>query len=192
MALPVPKNVKEDKRQSSQDPEEPSSQANVNTTAHDMEEEYHTSSSEQENPEDLEFNTSLQPRAPLLPAEVLKPLPSPTRSLQDIPLERMTRKQKRAERNRSRQAKKAVWDQLRAEAKGSGVLEAGKVAQLKRGAGKSKEKVRSGRVEKAGGKKTKAKSKVSGRQEMLEDRKRQIRSTGEGRKGKRAKTGSKR
>ncbi|KAK3057376.1 hypothetical protein LTR09_001559 [Extremus antarcticus] len=133
----------------------------------DIEQEYHTSDEDASGLEDDDPENVVAYRAPLLPAEVLKPLPSPVLSLQDIPWERMTRKQKRAQRNQSRQAKKAVWDQLKEDASGTGVLEAGKVAQLKRGVGQPRKRVKSGRVQKS-----QTKPRVSGRQQLIEQRKR--------------------
>ena len=111
--------------------------------------------------------------APLLPLELLKPLPSPAYSLHQsisIPREQMTREQKVAQRNRSRKAKKSVWDRLRQDSEGTGVLEAGKIAQLKRGIVSRVDKVRNGRIKK----KAKVKQQGSGRQQLLEDRKRAV------------------
>ncbi|KAK3717007.1 hypothetical protein LTR37_006062 [Vermiconidia calcicola] len=135
----------------------------------DGEQEYHTES-EGEDDVDHGAGTGVPwSSAPLLPAELSKPLPSPVHSLQaiSIPWEQMTRQQKKAQRNRSRQGKKKAWDRLREEAEGTGVLEAGKAAQMKRGiVASKKEKVRTGRVEKQ------SKPKTSGRQHMIEQRKR--------------------
>jgi hypothetical protein len=144
----------------------------------EQEQEYHTSTDSQassdndEEEDDIEDDGQRPPSAPLLPPELLRPLPSPAQSPVVIPYSQMTRKQKRAQRNHSRQAKKAVWEQLREGSGGTGVLEAGQVAQLKRGVGVSESdgqrKVRSGRVEK----KKKLKPKFSGRQQLVEERKR--------------------
>lgn len=105
---------------------------------------------------------------PLLPPELLKPLLSPAISAQpvtEIPWTQLTRTQKKTRRNHERAAKKKVWDELRRNAKGTGVLEAGKAAQAKRLLARS-DRVRAGRVEK------KSKPVVSGRQQLLETRKR--------------------
>lgn len=154
----------------------------------DLEVEYHTEESEDE-AEEASNDNAPTTRAPLLPAELLKPsLPSPAFSLQQpIPWERMTREQKVAQRNRDRKRKKRVWDRLRRDSEGTGVLEAGKVAQITRGI---VGKVRSGRVVK----KVKEKAKLSGRQEILEQRKRDVeergkalmRPVGKGRKQKKS------
>ena len=134
------------------------------------EEEFHTASSQQSDKDDDNDSEvfDLAPTTPLLPIEILKPLPSPVQSLEVVPWDRLTRKQKVARRNQSRQAKKLQWEQLRRSTNGTAVLEAGKAAQLKRGVIPSKTKVRSGRV----GKKTNAKVRMSGRQQLVEDRKR--------------------
>ena len=142
----------------------------------DMEEEFHTEDSDLSNSEEDEQEVEgkeLEGRAavpdpPLLSAELLKPLPSPAFSQQHavaVPWNQMTSKQKKTQRNRSRQAKKKEWDRLRQETKGAGVLEAGRVAQLKRGVVPSGEKVRNGRVTKT------ARPQASGRQRLLEQRK---------------------
>lgn len=151
------------------------------TLVDDEEQEYHTSDSEDQSEdasaddddEDEEVENdqdpALPPTAPLLPPEILKPLPSPAQSLADIPWERLTRKQKHARRNRSRKTKKAALEELRNGAEGTGVLEAGTVAQLKRGVTSASptNKVRSGRVGKKGKREV-----VSGRHRLLEERKR--------------------
>ncbi|TKA66615.1 hypothetical protein B0A55_08155 [Friedmanniomyces simplex] len=105
---------------------------------------------------------------PYLPAHLLKaPVPS---DLQVIPTpwEELSRKQKQGQRRTNRQLKKRQWDQLRTDAEASGVLQAGKAAQVKRGVVMMSDRVRSGRV----GKKSKVRVEVSGRQRMLEERKR--------------------
>lgn len=140
-----------------------------------VEPEYHTEESQEETDErenDSEHEL-LDNTAPLLPKELLKPLPSPAFSFQHavlIPREQMTREQKVAQRNRSRKSKKRVWDRLKRDSEGTGVLEAGKVAQWKRGIIARKDRVASGRV----AKKAKVKQQVSGRQQLLEDRKRAV------------------
>ncbi|KAK3725380.1 hypothetical protein LTR37_000350 [Vermiconidia calcicola] len=142
----------------------------------DGKEEYHTESEGEDDVDHGAEHGVPWNSPPLLPAELLKPLPSPTHSLQaiSIPWEQMTRQQKKAQRNRSRQGKKKAWDRLRQEAEGTGVLEAGKAAQMKRGVGAPKEKVKTGRVEKQ------SKPKACGRQHMLEQRKRVLLSQSKG------------
>lgn len=108
-----------------------------------------------------------------LPEHLLKPQAQPVQpaqSLADMPWDRLTAKQKKARRNNGRRMKKRTWDRLRAETKGTGVLEAGKVAQAKRGVLSTGDKVRSGRVEK----KAREGLAKSGRQQLLEERKRTV------------------
>jgi hypothetical protein len=152
-----------------------------------FEEEFHTSSGEDNSEDEDREEHLLESTTPLLPPEILKPLPSPAQSPADIPWGKLSRKEKRAERNRSRQAKKRVWDQLRESSKGTGVLEAGKAAQAKRGVGSGKDRVTTGRIEK----KSSHKPKTSGRQQLLEHRKRaaaQVLGVMEGGATKKAKT----
>lgn len=137
--------------------------------------DYHTEPSSDEDAEDI--NHSAQVAAPYLPPHLLTSRPDPTQSVQQAiaPHDQLTRKQKAGQRNRSRQAKKRVWDRLRREAKGSGVLEAGRAAQIKRGVAPStKNRVKSGRVEKV----RKREVQASGRQQLLEQRKRAVRQMG--------------
>ena len=142
----------------------------------ELEQEYHTEESDEEDLDEDESGSEhelAETSAPLLPKELLKPLPSPAYSLQqavNIPREQMTRQQRVAQRNRSRKAKKRVWDALRRDSQGTGVLEAGKVAQLKRGLLLQREKVKGGRVTK----KTQRVSQASGRQQLLEQRRRAV------------------
>ena len=177
-----PEDISEDEIASSSDAGDEDSASPVssprdelNGASHDLEhveEEYHTEESDEgvaeEENDDIDAAVS---SAPLLPKELLKPLPSPAYSAHNavgITRDQMTRPQKRAQRNRSRQAKKRVWERLRTETQGTGVVEAGKAAQIKRGVLPAKNRVKSGRVEKSG------KTKVSGRQQLLERRKRQV------------------
>lgn len=122
-----------------------------------------------DDPSDSDNDDVAANNPPLLPDELLQPQ-STVDSIRaiSIPWHRMTRKQKKAQRSRSRQAKKRIWDGLRQETEDTGVLEAGRFAQLKRGIVSMKEKVKSGRIEK------KTKPQASGRQQLLEQRKRQI------------------
>ena len=157
----------------------------------DMEQEFHTEGSEDDSEDDSNNDSEngsenesenegdnsdieiLATSAPLLPQELLKPLPSPAYSLHQpisIPREQMTREQKVAQRNRSRKAKKRVWDRLRRDSEGTGVLEAGKVAQLKRGVVSRGDQVRYGRITK----KVKVEKQGFGRQQLLEHRKRAV------------------
>lgn len=192
MARRIPQeNVEDDSGQSSGHENElesstnqPSEQLDQPVGEEDMEEAFHTEESDLSNASDRDDGSELeeydiadletQPSAtdpPLLPAELLKPLPSPANSPRhavSIPWSQMTRAQKKGQRRSSRQAKKREWDRLRREANETGVLQAGKAAQLKRGIKKARDKVKSGRIEK------KEKSKPSGRQQLLEQRKRLV------------------
>ena len=106
---------------------------------------------------------------PYLPAHLLKaPLPS-SPQVQPTPAKDLSRKQKKGQPRTNRQLKKQQWDQLRADAQANGVLEAGKATQVKRGVLRESDRVRSGRV----GKKRKAGVELSGRERMLEERKRE-------------------
>lgn len=156
-----------------------------------VEQEYHTEKSDASQSEDEELDdasdagldraqdeevydtTSEAPPqdASLLPAELLQPLPSPPNSGLNaitIPRDQLTRKQKVVLRSRSRQSKKRAWNRLKQETNGTGVLEAGRVAQMKRGIVPTSDKVISGRVGK------KNRPQASGRQQLLEQRKRQV------------------
>lgn len=156
----------------------------------DAEEEYHTDPSEASDPvsfsvkrdvkedgveeeeDDLESEEDNAPSVPLLPPELLNPiLPSPaysSRNVASLPHEQMTRLQKKAERNRSRKTKKKMWEQRQRDAELKVVLKAGEAAQLRRGVRPSTDRVRKGRIAK------KAKVQSSGRQKLIEERKRQI------------------
>lgn len=106
----------------------------------------------------------------LLPAHLLKALASPASTAAApsfIPHDEMNRKEKIVERRQNRRAKKRKWDKLRAETAGTGVLEAGRAAQLKRGIVPNRAKVLTGRV----GKKRALQPK-SGRQMLVDSRKR--------------------
>lgn len=154
----------------------------------DGEEEFHTedsdgseadigaeAESENEDESDLE-NAVNAPGIPLLPSHLLKSQPKPVVSapaLASIPWDQLTAKQKKARRSNSRKMKKRTYDRLREETKGTGTLEAGKVAQVKRNVIPAVwRKVRSGRVEKKRGAEG---VRASGRQAMVEERKRDVR-----------------
>lgn len=170
------------------DVEEPVTEANgfPNAILEDGEEEFHTEDSdaseggldagaEQDEESDVDADGSAASGIPLLPESLLKQLPQrkpPAPSLAHIPWDQLTPKQKRARRNNSRKEKKREYDRLREEAQGTGVLEAGKAAQKKRGIvpAVKRDRVKSGRVEKKG----RDKVRVSGRQQMIEQRKRAV------------------
>ena len=158
----------------------------------DMNEEYHT---EESNDDDADTNdadseasseeddsilgASASLKLPtLLPPELLKPsLPSPAHSVRtelNLPWNRMSRKQKRAERNRSRKAAKLRWDTMRKEAISNGVLGAGQVAQSRRRIERPSQKMAQGRVEKS-----KSRPQTSDREQLLAQRKRLIAQNGD-------------
>lgn len=153
------------------------------TTLHNGvdEQEYHTSDSEDRTGDDLsrvddedEVNNedrAVPPTAPLLPLNILQTRPPPTQAVADIPWDRLTRKQKQARRNRSRKMKKAAMELVRSGIEGNGVLEAGRAAQSRRGVltSATTDRVRGGRIEKR-----ERKEVVSGRQRVLEERKRLV------------------
>lgn len=164
------------------------------------EEEFHTedsdasddnlgaASEEQEGEEDMSDLDALPDAAavPPLPEHLLKHTSAqpPARSLADVPWDRLTSKQKKARRNNSRKAKKRAYDELMKVARGTGVLEAGKAAQKQRGiAPVRKERVRNGRVQKRG----REKVEMSGKQRMIEQRKRVVAAAASGEMGGRAK-----
>lgn len=163
------------------DSDQPEGEANGTLDARfdEGEEEFHTEDSENsedvedDGGSDLEGDESAS-GVPLLPESLLKHIPQAAQSapsLADVPWEKLSSKQKKARRNNSRKMKKRQYDRLRGEVKGTGVLEAGKAAQEKRGIPPAKkDKVRSARVEK----KTREANSVSGRQKMLDNRKRAV------------------
>ena len=190
MAPRAPGDISEDEStsaiESGDDPESVSSeraqlpnQLPLDDALEPMKENYHTegsdaSTSEDERDQDVAGNgevvaasESAAPGPPLLPAELLKPLPSPANSPRNavFPRDQTTQGQKTTNTKRSRRAKQQAFDWLREETKGTGVLEAGRVAQLKRGVVPARDRVRKGRIEK------KTEVQVSGRQRLLEQRK---------------------
>ena len=145
------------------------SEADEGAENEDPEAEFHTDEDDEDASEDGEDDGLAVNAAPLLPPHLLQPLPSPAYSGPHglaIPRDQLTPKQKKTQRHRSRQAKKRIYDRIRQGVKGSGVLEAGRVAQLKRGVEPRTSRVQSGRVEK------RPKLAMSGRQQLLEQRKR--------------------
>lgn len=112
---------------------------------------------------------------PYLPLHLLRTAADAGEAAPDtaaIPWEQMTRKQKRRQRKSRIRAKKGQWEELRQVAKGSGVLEAGKFAQAKRGVVPARDKVTRGMVEKRKMKRKPSEPRLSGRQQMLEQRRR--------------------
>lgn len=189
---------------SASDSEAQHGQANGFAGLEDGEEEFHTEDSDaseedigadaevgersdEESDAESDENTNA-PAVPLLPDHLLKPTtkqPAPIPA--SIPWDQLTRPQKRARRNNSRKMKKRSYDRLAAGVKGTATLDAGKVAQVKRGVvsvGK-RDGVRSGRVEKKrSGKGEEGKVKVSGLQRLVEGRKREVGVAGRNGSGK--------
>lgn len=113
--------------------------------------------------------------APYLPAHILESTTADSNHAQfvlRIPREQMTSREKKRQRNSVRRAKKREHDIIRRAAENNGVLEAGSAAQSKRGIIPSRDKVKSGRVMKK--QKT---PQVSGRQQVLDQRKRLVSAT---------------
>jgi len=107
--------------------------------------------------------------APYLPAHILESTTADSSHAQlvhRIPRKQMTSREKKRQRNSVRRAKKREYDMMRRAAENNGVLEAGSAAQSKRGIIPSRDKVKSGRVMKK--QKT---PQVSGRQQVLDQRK---------------------
>lgn len=166
----------------------------------DEEEEFHTDDSDASEPDvdvgageesDLDAEaTTNAPSIPLLPEHLLKSASQPAPTPATLPWAQLTRQQKKARRNNSRKMKKRTYDRFAAEANRTGTLEAGRVAQVKRGVVPVGKKVRSGRVEKKKGRES-GKTRVSGRQRLVEHRRREAGIPGRsGRGGE--KTGGKR
>lgn len=155
-----------------------------------MEKEYHTEESdisdiEEDEQQQSDSNDSISAaEAPLLPPELLKPLPSPAYSPWNdvsIPWAQMTRKQKQAERLRSRRAAKEDWDRMQRDLKRMegqagehGARDAGMIAQLKREIAKVNDRRKRGRVEKT------STIEISGREKLLKERKLAVKSSRSG------------
>ncbi|KAK4504645.1 hypothetical protein PRZ48_002606 [Zasmidium cellare] len=154
-----------------------------------LEQDYHTEASDDEDEanelEDApeEFHTDSEDASdaspppqndtPLLPTALLKSKPSaPTAR---IDWESMSQKEKKALRDELGVSMK----ELRNEAQKNGVLDAGKMAQLKRGI-RPAERVAGGRVAKRKKRKTgkQDKPEMSGRQKLIEQRSRETRKSG--------------
>nr|POE86548.1 hypothetical protein CFP56_46732 [Quercus suber] len=129
--------------------------------------------------------------APLLPSHLLQPESAIEHAVLEAAI--LTRKQRRAQSAKDRKAKRQLYAQIRRDARGSGVLEAGAAARIRRGLALGADKVASGRIQK---KKSSQPSQViqSGRQQLLNKRKREERKREEIPlvMKKRQKTGSKR
>lgn len=124
--------------------------------------EYHTEPEDEDSPP-----TKSNP--PLLPAELLKSKPSEAPATVQVPWKKLTR----AERKALRDERGISMQKLRAEAPKSGVLEAGLAAQIKRGV-RPADKVAGGRIAKRKSKRKAAKkAEMSGKQQLLEQRKTQ-------------------
>jgi hypothetical protein len=149
----------EDSEEESEEDEEDEGPEDAEVVDDAVEEEFHTEDSDQDDEEDETKPKQTAP--PYLPASLLNSTATttiPDVHLRDIPWQQLSRKQKKNLKSRSHQKK------IRDAAKGSGVLEAGKAAQKKRGI---LAKVKTGRVEKS-------KVETSGKQKLLEQRKKMV------------------
>ncbi|EMC92264.1 hypothetical protein BAUCODRAFT_151683 [Baudoinia panamericana UAMH 10762] len=152
-------------------------------------EEYHTEEEDDDDGDGGDEN-ELAPTmaqkdvAPYLPAHLLTAQPTePVREdALSEPWESMTRPQKRGRQARLRQRRKKQLKRLQDEAGANGVLEAGRLAQGRRGVASKASKSHA----------KDARPVLSGRQQMLEQRKRQRGTEQPVRRSVRAKTGSKR
>ncbi|KAK5727792.1 hypothetical protein LTR17_012450 [Elasticomyces elasticus] len=139
----------------------------------DLEQEYHTddSSAAEEAtvaPEDEDdsddSDVDVTDPAPYLPEHLLKAPTTLDSSVPYTPHKRLEYYQRKRQRRQERQE----LERLRTDAEANGVLAAGRAAQIKRSIALKNDRVRQGRISK----KTKAKVEVSGRQAMLDERKR--------------------
>jgi len=159
----------------------------------ELEQEYHTEDSEENDLElpaegavddgdvtedgDSEDEVDDRPAAPYLPEHLLKaPIGPPPSTLRVTLPENMNRKQRQDKKRTIKSRQRRVKRRIQRKLEGTGVLEAGIAAQIKRGIVPvpKRDRVQSGRV----GKKSK-KVEVSGRQQLLEARKR-VRADSEG------------
>nr|POE72992.1 hypothetical protein CFP56_30931 [Quercus suber] len=134
--------------------------------SHDMEDEEDAEDDEVTNGTS---NPATISSAPLLPAHLLQSEQAPQDPALEVAL--LTRKQKRAQSAKDRKVKRQLFATIRRDARGSGVLEAGAAARMRRGLGLSGDRVASGRVLK----KTSQPRQVArnGRQQLLDKRKRE-------------------
>ncbi|KAK3651663.1 hypothetical protein LTR56_005471 [Elasticomyces elasticus] len=144
-----------------------------------LEQEYHTDDSsaaeeasiaqpadvalEDEDDSDDSEDGAIDP-APYLPEHLLKAPTTLDPSVPYTPHKRLEYYQ----RKRQRREERRELERLRTDAEANGVLAAGRAAQIKRSIALKTDRVRQGRI----GKKSKAKVEVSGRQAMLDERKR--------------------
>ncbi|KAH9827410.1 hypothetical protein Tdes44962_MAKER02856 [Teratosphaeria destructans] len=127
-----------------------------------IEEEFHTDPEDESSDDDT---IDAAKKSSYLPAHLLNPSTTSATPRPHIPPEQLSKKQRRRRRNE-------ITRDLRRATRGSGVLEAGEAAQVRRG-------VVGGRVEKAGKKRKRARrakrrdevmGKVSGKQKFIEER----------------------
>ncbi|KAK3654454.1 hypothetical protein LTR56_004084 [Elasticomyces elasticus] len=146
----------------------------------DLEQEYHTdNSSAAEEASMTQIRTAVAPEddddsddsedeatepAPYLPEHLLKAPTTLDSSVPYTPHKRLEYYQRKKQRREERRE----LERLRTDAEANGVLAAGRAAQIKRSIALKIDRVRQGRISK----KTKAKVEVSGRQAMLDERKR--------------------
>ncbi|KAK4574927.1 hypothetical protein LTR86_000776 [Recurvomyces mirabilis] len=150
----------------------------VNGKMDEDELEYHTDDSADE--DDVDGGVPLDQEdetLPYLPAHLLKP--AEIKSIKtdepatEIPWEQKTPKQKAGSRRSSRQRKKRQYDRLQTGVQGSGVVEAGMAAQVKRGVVTKFSDVEE-KTKRVGAKGRVVKPQTSGRQQILEARQREV------------------
>ncbi|CAK4031114.1 Hypothetical predicted protein [Lecanosticta acicola] len=155
------------------DPEDAEAEEEFHTDPEDAEREdqiveYHT------DPEDADEDESSGSNPPLLSAELLKSQPSEAPTTVKVPWDKLTRRQRKVLRDE----RGISMQELRAEALKNGVLEAGIAAQVKRGV-RPADKVAGARVSKTRRSKRHEKKRrtrkpeMSGKQQILESRKKQ-------------------
>ncbi|KAK4632416.1 hypothetical protein CLAFUW4_02537 [Fulvia fulva] len=144
--------------------EDESEDADIAAIAED-EEEFHTASGDEGDDEDDHV-----PSAPLLPASLLKSKPTSTSVPVKISWNSLSRHQKKALRDEMGVSMK----ELRTQVQGTGVIEAGRAAQLKRGILPA-DKVAGSRIAKKRKRKGgQPKIESSGKQKLIEERKRRM------------------
>ncbi|EME47161.1 hypothetical protein DOTSEDRAFT_69204 [Dothistroma septosporum NZE10] len=131
----------------------------------DSEEEFHTASEDEEEPDD-ESETRVARSAPLLPAALLKSKSTTNPVPVKISWDQLSRADKKALRDEMGVSMK----QLRTQVQGTGVLEAGRAAQVKRGILPA-DKVAGSRIARRKRKGREPKIEASGKQTLIEARK---------------------
>lgn len=155
-----------------------SSEANIENEGFPLEREYHTDESDSDAYSE-DANTVPRHAPPYLPAHLLE-FTSTSESFApprlSVPYDELTKQQRRNIRKRKWNTEQNKLRKLKAEAQANGVLAAGKAAQIKRNVLPKSNRVRSGRV---GKKRKPERVEVSGRQRILEQRKRRLEQLGQ-------------